>query len=1536
MGDAPKRTQMSLKEIDRLLADSPMPTPRRVGGVAGATPLPVPRVTITDEDLALLDESEMEERPLSPVAAVSNAAVNEETTERTTHAEIISDKQNERTPSREVLESNIDADRISSLSGADYSPPLYSSNNSIEQQPSNRRSSLSRLAHGWSTMMGHPIAGSVAEELAAQQLPTPVFSPLLSQSSKLITDMVSSLLSPWSTASRRIREQEGLGSNSFVQEASSAIEDGGNELALGDRSCEQSLINAFGKIAVADDSSPEREAFFSPTHERQSTDNRRESFLKRSANVTLKSALMEDTREATFMSETSHYSDATSALPSPLRTFKPLDQQQAPYPSPDKSGEFREELTRSLARDIDSTPIGYVSRRTLSKGSQEELTALDNQQHHSSQVSPLMPPKPIEENEQVLCCTKKMDFINVQNNSVKETSFVSPYKTSEKETSQFLPTPISGQQSQVVLMTSDQQSEHPDVGIFSEFMAKNRVLDTSKPEPITPKVQQVDTTGCVSQYMPETEFSDTHITSEGQAVCEEPEQYSSKELPDIVSEDAQVNFVELPEEHNVVASEEPQRLLPGGDNVLESFQNNSESCLVPPLQAEEVIQRDLFSPPVLPALRVLPHHSGWISEQKLEQSSHQASETEVAEIPVTGHRQAEVSRRLSSQVVLNGADTLPLENIEPLQVSRLSENAVARDVQIEVSEHFEPNSQKTALSQYEVSFVPNAILQDHQIGSGEQPTELLDSVVPDVSQRINLEFSDHNQLYSVDELPEADVQSISDVSPRDQQMDQIEFCAPPELPQIISAQLEESSARVQKPELQLEVSEHPEFCVSHTSPRPEIVSIPGVVSGAIQVENYERSGLSNVRDSTVSENIQAVFEPQVSCTSRDSSKVDQISREHKEGPCLSQDLSDAEVPPVCATSSGHIHLEVSEQLKFTKFPASIIDEDAHIPLDILGVRISAEDAQMEVSYQSNDFPKSRAPTVPAEISEQSCNELTVDAPTHPNTAGEYIQIDTLKHSPTLSEPRVPIVLYSNAEDLPCVDAFITKPLVEICEEPKGESLAEVVTVAPSSSKDVPMEIELTEEAVVQNNSAMKLYRGASEHSPIVEDIEFEPISECIQGKEFHKSPMGSTVEQTDDKPDVNTTSVLKIPQSVAKSVRISASPCFSVLSMVDGNSEDLNRSRRSLKRASSEGSNSRRNSTDNNAIIRKSLALAEETECLVKETTSPRNVETSLNRTSGRRRTITLDKPSPHLQASLSNSGQLEGTPPIIRRRSSKTALDGPTKFDDKDRAGSLIQECRLVGEGVNQSSGDVKSIELGQENKENVAPEAQSIVANHGTTQCLLMPSASPQAPCKPSKVSTASQQQHAETGESVDEEKARLLEEVQALRRKKDVLGFVLAKYRSTFEEALDNQSRMHFATASAGAQADQEAHDARRQAATLHTAALESQKRQERIMEDIERRRTNQELIIKRTEILKEKYLRLLEKGQTYKKYCLDKIQKAVERLETTKTELDKELSRLRVQLKQLELKQRSLETNLEQKGKENEELTKICDNLLKGVL
>ncbi|KAM3183456.1 hypothetical protein ACTXT7_010322 [Hymenolepis weldensis] len=1330
---------------------------------------------------------------------------------------------------------------------------------STEKQPNNRRSSLSRLAYGWSTMMGHPIAGSVAEELAAQQHPAPVFSPLLAQSSKLVTDMVSSLLSPWSAASRRLKEQAGFDSSCFVEETSSVVEnDDGEEPVLGDRSCDESLINAFGKVAVADGYSSEREeVFFSPTRERQSTDSRRESFIRRSVNVTLKSSLMEDTCcEATFMSETSHYSDATSALPSPLQSFKPSDQQQVSYSSPDKPvqqgnaclslEEFKGEHIEVPVKDIDLTPIGGVSRRTFLKEKEGEGTSLDYQQCRAFLASPLTPTEPSEEYEKVIYHAKEMDVSNVQNSSVKGMSFVSPHRAAENETLRQFYSSISGQQPQVIFMDLDKKPDHPGVSITSETMTKDEILGTSKLELIIPEFQLVDTTGYASQHMLRTEFPCTHAANEDQVVCEEPGQYFPQESPGNISEDVRKNFVEQLEEQNIRVSEDPEEIFPEESDFSEGIQKNSveqsELCL---LAEEEVIKHNLFSP-LLSAVRVSPLPAAVISEQ-------------------------------------------------PEQSSR---------------------------------------------------NDLLESVVPDVPEHIPVKVPDHHELYFVEDLSETDTPSISDVILRDQQKDH-------DLPLPISAQPKET-AYIQQPEPQLEPSEQPEFCSSPTSPEAKILSIPGVVSGEIQLEVFERSELPKSPVSTVSGDLQVVSELQPSCIFHDSSKVgrSQISVELQEEICLAQKLPEAEVPSFPAITFGHIHTDVLEQLKLTNTLVSIVPEDSQVAAelqehsisnDISGVGVSKVDVQMEVSYQTHDLPKSRVSTVPAELSEHACDVSMVCASTHPGIASEYIQMETSEHSQNLPEPRVSIVPKSTAKDLLCashdipkadilVDAAITdEPLTEVYEQPKWESLAETVSVVLSLPEDVPMEVKLAEETIAQNNSAMEFDQGASEHSTVVEDSDFEPVSERIQFTESRNSSLCSE-KQIDVMADVTTTSVSKTPKSAAESVRIPTSPYPSMMSMFE---DDSNRSRRSVKRTPSQCSSFRRDSTDNITSIRKSLSLAEETDC--------QSIGTSLNRTTGRRRTITLEKPSPHLQASLSRSGQLEATPPIIRRsgapgsrRSSKIASDDLTDSDDMTQRSSPTQKCRLIDKDVNQVSGAVESIELGQEDKENVAPEGQNIVTNHRTTQRLLMPSAAAEARRTPSKVAIASQQRQSGTEGPVEEEKARLREQVQALREKKDVLRLILAKYQSTFEEALDNQSRIHFATASAGAQADQEVHDARRQAATLHNAVLESQRRQERLREEIERRRINQDKIIKRTESLKEKYLRLLEKGQTYQKYCLNKIQKAVENLETTKTELDKELSRLRVQFKQLELKLRSLETNLEQKGKENEELTKICDNLLKGVL
>lgn len=56
------------------------------------------------------------------------------------------------------------------------------------------------------------------------------------------------------------------------------------------------------------------------------------------------------------------------------------------------------------------------------------------------------------------------------------------------------------------------------------------------------------------------------------------------------------------------------------------------------------------------------------------------------------------------------------------------------------------------------------------------------------------------------------------------------------------------------------------------------------------------------------------------------------------------------------------------------------------------------------------------------------------------------------------------------------------------------------------------------------------------------------------------------------------------------------------------------------------------------------------------------------------------------------------------------------------------------------------------------------------------------------------------------------------------------------------------------------------------------------------------------------------------------------RAQEEMENVKRNLEGESSRVKAVLKKTEMKLLSVETTLEQKSKENEELTKLCDELI----
>ena len=74
---------------------------------------------------------------------------------------------------------------------------------------------------------------------------------------------------------------------------------------------------------------------------------------------------------------------------------------------------------------------------------------------------------------------------------------------------------------------------------------------------------------------------------------------------------------------------------------------------------------------------------------------------------------------------------------------------------------------------------------------------------------------------------------------------------------------------------------------------------------------------------------------------------------------------------------------------------------------------------------------------------------------------------------------------------------------------------------------------------------------------------------------------------------------------------------------------------------------------------------------------------------------------------------------------------------------------------------------------------------------------------------------------------------------------------------------------------------------------------------------------------------------EKYERLKAHAEDTLEKANKEIDNLSRSLDAEVARLTAMLKKTEMKATSLERSVEQKVKENEELTAICDELIAKV-
>merc|ERR1712226_709408 len=161
------------------------------------------------------------------------------------------------------------------------------------------------------------------------------------------------------------------------------------------------------------------------------------------------------------------------------------------------------------------------------------------------------------------------------------------------------------------------------------------------------------------------------------------------------------------------------------------------------------------------------------------------------------------------------------------------------------------------------------------------------------------------------------------------------------------------------------------------------------------------------------------------------------------------------------------------------------------------------------------------------------------------------------------------------------------------------------------------------------------------------------------------------------------------------------------------------------------------------------------------------------------------------------------------------------------------------------------------------------------------------------------------------------------------------VLKEYEKTISELISDKekSKSRF-------EAEREAlHGERDQSVTdlrnVEAAFADVHRKYERAKTVVEGFRQNEETLKKCLEESRLELMRQEEKYDRLRRHAEDTLEKANAEIESVSGSHESETARLTAMLKKTEMKVASLERSVEQKVKENEELTAICDELIAKV-
>jgi len=186
-----------------------------------------------------------------------------------------------------------------------------------------------------------------------------------------------------------------------------------------------------------------------------------------------------------------------------------------------------------------------------------------------------------------------------------------------------------------------------------------------------------------------------------------------------------------------------------------------------------------------------------------------------------------------------------------------------------------------------------------------------------------------------------------------------------------------------------------------------------------------------------------------------------------------------------------------------------------------------------------------------------------------------------------------------------------------------------------------------------------------------------------------------------------------------------------------------------------------------------------------------------------------------------------------------------------------------------------------------------------------------------------------------SLSDELKALQTEVRVKRESEDQMKQVLKEYEKTISELIAEKEREKVTYEEDRLRLMAERDQATDDLKNVEAAFADVHRKYERTKSVVEGFKQNEDTLKRYIDEYKGKTKKQDEKYERLKMHAEDTLEKANREIENLSKSQDTEIARLTAMLKKAEMKAVSLERTVDQKNKENEELTAICDELISKV-